>query len=499
MKLRVGRWLLLVVSTVAVYSACAGESNMDKVRPAACAGSWYPADAAELSQMVDKWLDDAEGGGKRKPLALIVPHAGYRFSGPTAAAAFAKLRGHSYERVIVLAFSHRHAGRYHGVDVPKDISAYDTPLGKIEIDKKACAKLLEKSPFVSTPGIGDDEHSLELQLPFLQRVLKEKFELVPLYLGVMDDRDIVAAAQLLAPLIDDKTLLVASTDFTHYGPNFGYTPFADNIPDGVKKLADGASGPICCCDYDGFVDHIVKTKDTICGRGPVKLLLRILSMRGGARGERIVYETSGKILNDWSNTVTYQSFEFTDRPGTLSEEERAELLRIARDTVTAYVSGKDIPKVDKKQLTDKLQADGACFVTLQNNKRLRGCIGNMVAVGPLYEGVINNAVSACRDQRFVNDPVTAKELDGLHIEISYLTPLKEIKNVEEIVVGQHGLFITDQWRRGVLLPQVAYERGWTREQFLEQTCRKAGLPQDAWKRPTAKIESFEAEVFGEPE
>ncbi len=497
MKPWIGR-LLLVVSMVAVNSACAGESKMDKVRPAVCAGSWYPADAAELSQTVDKWLADAQEGGKRKPLAVIVPHAGYRFSGPTAAAAFAKLRGHSYERVIVLAFSHRHAGRYNGVDVPKDVSAYNTPLGKIDIDKKACAQLEGKSPFVSNPGMGDDEHSLELQLPFLQRVLKDKFKLVPLYLGAMDDREMVAAAQLLVPLIDDKTLIVVSTDFTHYGPNYGYTPFTDNIPSGVKRLADGASEPICRCDYDGFVEHLEKTRDTICGRGPVKLLLRILSMRGGARGERIVYETSGRILNDWSNSVTYQAFEFTDRPGALSDKERAALLHLARDTVTAFVKGKDIPKVDEKQLPDKLRADGACFVTLQNNNRLRGCIGNMMAVGPLYEGVISNAVSACRDQRFVNDPVTAKELDDLHIEISYLTPLKEVKKIEEIVVGQHGLFITDQWRRGVLLPQVAYERGWTREQFLEQTCRKAGLPHDAWKSPTAKIESFEAEVFGEP-
>ncbi|UCC28886.1 MAG: AmmeMemoRadiSam system protein A, partial [Phycisphaerales bacterium] len=150
-------------------------------------------------------------------------------------------------------------------------------------------------------------------------------------------------------------------------------------------------------------------------------------------------------------------------------------------------------------LSPLLRADGACFVTLQNHGRLRGCIGNMRADRPLYKAVIDNAVSACRDHRFVNNPVTAAELDQLDVEISYLTPMKRIQNTDEIIVGRHGLLMAVGPRRGVLLPQVAYERGWTRQEFLAQTCRKAGLPPDAWKRPEAEIYSFEAEVFGEQE
>ena len=137
-------------------------------------------------------------------------------------------------------------------------------------------------------------------------------------------------------------------------------------------------------------------------------------------------------------------------------------------------------------------------MTLENRGALRGCIGNMIADGPLYRAAMRNAVSACEDPRFTGNPVTAAEVPELHIEISYLTPMKRVTNTDEIVVGRHGLLISLGRQRGVLLPQVAYERGWTREEFLESTCHKAGLPPDAWKLPQARIDAFEAEVFGEP-
>ena len=167
--------------------------------------------------------------------------------------------------------------------------------------------------------------------------------------------------------------------------------------------------------------------------------------------------------------------------------------------MTAYLNSEKLPEVDADKLSAALRADGACFVTLENHDQLRGCIGNMVADGPLYKAVIRNAVSACRDRRFAHNPVTAAELDQLDIEISYLTPMKRIEKTEEIIVGRYGLMMALGQRRGVLLPQVAARRGWTREEFLAQTCRKASLPADAWKRPEAQIYSFEAEVFGEPE
>ncbi|MCK4342881.1 MAG: AmmeMemoRadiSam system protein B [Phycisphaerae bacterium] len=485
------------MTALAGHAATADEG--EKVRPAYCAGRWYPGEPAALKKEVDDLLARTSPPEmSHKPVAVISPHAGYRYSAPVAASGYACLRGRTYKRVIVLALSHRYAGGYQGVDVPRDLTAYATPLGEVPLDRQVCDRLLASPPFGSHPAVDRGEHSLELQLPFLQRILKE-FTLVPLLVGRMTDRDNVLAAQAIVPLLDEDTLLVASSDFTHFGPNFGYQPFTDDVPEKLRALARQAAKPILACDYDGFVEHLNKTQDTICGHGPIKLMLRILSMKGGALGVRAAYDTSGKISGDWSNSVTYQSFVFSRRPGTLNSAQRAELLRLARQTVTAFLKGEVPPQVDADKLPAAIRNDGGCFVTLENHGQLRGCSGNMVAAGPLYEAVIRNAVSACQDRRFVNNPVTAEELAQLHIEISYLTPMKRVAKPEEIVIGRHGLLISLDWQRGVLLPQMAYERGWTRAEFLAQTCRKAGLPSDAWKQPKAEIYSFEAEVIGEPE
>ena len=469
------------------------------IRPAYCAGTWYPGQASALTKQIDDLVGRADAppiGGQ--PIALIAPHAGYRFSAPVAAAGYACLRGQSYKRVIVLAFSHRYAGSYHGVDVPRDLGAYETPLGQVPVDRRVVGQLLSEPGFVSHAGMDRNEHALELQLPFLQRVVGP-FHLVPMLVGQMSPQDCASAAKAIIRCLDADTLLVASTDFTHFGPNFGYEPFSEDVPNKIRELAEQAAEPLLKCDLDGFLDHLAKTGDTICGRGPVTLLLRILSMQGGAKGTLAAFDTSGRLTGDWTNSVTYQSIVFTRRPTQLDAMERRELLRLARQTITAYLDGRKIPEVDANTLPPSLCADGACFVTLENHGALRGCIGNMVASGPLYQAVIRNAVSACQDSRFVYHPVTADELDKLDIEISYLTPMQRISHTDEIIVGQHGLLMTAGQRRGVLLPQVAYERGWTRQEFLARTCQKAGLPPDAWKWPNAEISSFEAEVFGETE
>ncbi|HVP10123.1 MAG TPA: AmmeMemoRadiSam system protein B [Phycisphaerae bacterium] len=473
------------------------QDRAGSVRPPVCAGTWYPGDRAELAKEVDSLMDKAPPAKvEGKPVAVIAPHAGYRYSAPVAAAGYRCLRGQTYKRVMVMAFSHSEAGSYTGVDVPRDLTAYATPLGQVPIDREVCDDLLKKRVFVSQPGVGGSEHSLELQLPFLQETVKD-FKLVPMLVGRMSDRDYAQASEAIVRWVDDDTLIVASSDCTHFGPNYGYEPFRDDVPTRLRELADAASAAIQKCDFDGFTAHLTKTRDTICGRGPISLLLRILSMQGGAEGVRAAFDTSGNITGDWRNSVTYQSFVFTRRPGKLNEQERAELLRIARATVKEQLSGKKPPDLDADKLPAAIKANGACFVTLENQGDLRGCIGNMVADGPLYKAVIHNAVLACQDPRFVTNPVTMKELDQLHIEISYLTPMQRVKDISEIIIGRHGLLISQGFQRGVLLPQVAYERGWTREEFLTQTCHKAGLPPDAWKSPQSEISSFEAEVFGE--
>jgi AmmeMemoRadiSam system protein B len=469
-----------------------------KVRAPACAGTWYPADAGELAKFLDELLAQAKPPAiDGPPVALICPHAGYRFSAPTAAAAYATVRGHGFKRVIVLAFSHRHANRYHSIEVPGELTAYRTPLGEVPIDRAACARLLGNALFTSNPAVDAGEHSLELQLPILQRTLTD-FKLVPLLIGQLRAAEYAQAAQALLPLVDANTLLVASTDCTHFGPDYGYVPFQEDVPDKLRELAEKAAAPLIRCDFDGFAEHLHKTGDTICGRNPVLLLLRVLSAQGGATGVRAAYDTSGRQLNDYRNSVTYQSFVFTRRSGTLNPTERAELLRLARQTVTATAKGEKLPPVDADKLPPALRADGACFVTLEKTRRpprLHRQHGGRRATA-------RGGRPQCH-QRSPRGPahpaVRPDEVDELHIEISYLTPMKRIGNPNEIVVGRHGLLITLGNDRGGRLPQVAYERGWTRAEFLAQTCRKAGLPPDAWQRPEARLDVFEAEVFGEPE
>lgn len=480
-----------------VPAACAGQDQ--SVRPAYCAGGWYPGDSAELAKLVDKLMAEAKPPEiDGKPIAVISPHAGYRFSAPTAAAAYACLRGHTYNRVIVIAFSHRYAGAYHGIEVPKDMTAYSTPLGDVPIDRKICDSLLSKDVFLSRPGLDRNEHSLELQLPYLQKAVGD-FKLVPLMVGQMTPKEYAAAAEAILPYVDDNTLLVASSDFTHYGIRFDYTPFKAEVRENLHKLADDAAAPILECDFDGFRKHLNKTGDTICGRNTISLLLRILAMRdNSSHAVRTGFDTSGDQTGEWSNSVTYQSFVFTERPGTLGAAERQRLLKLARETVSAKLKGEKLPKVDAESLPPMLKNDGACFVTLENHGRLRGCIGHMVATEPLYQNVKHNAVAATKDYRFVYNPVTAAELGDLHIEISYLTPMKKVEDIDGIIIGRDGLLIQLGGQRGVLLPQVAGRYGWTRDEFLAQVCRKAGLPLDAWKQPGAEIYYFQAEVFGEP-
>ncbi len=495
----------LILGLFIVDAACAQSTSPPsasfeyaEVRPADCAGSWYPRDPDELRDAVDNALvGRASAHLAGTPRAIIAPHAGYRWSAYVSGEAYRYVKGGSYDRVIVLAFSHRLSNSYEGVDVPESLDAYQTPLGFVPIDKEACGQLAKNPLFSHHPGVERGEHSLELQLPFLQRALKT-FKLVPLLVGRMSEPDYVTAAEAILPLVDDKTLLVASSDFTHYGHQFNYVPFADDIKSNLGKLAERAAAPIEKCDYDGFDAHLDETRDTICGRHAIKLLLRILSMRGGADGGCTWFDTSGKMTGDYSNSVTYQSFVFMDRKGKLDTDAQQRLLQLARDTVTAHLTGKPLPAVKPEDLPVSVRADGGCFVTLENHGELRGCIGNTDARDPLYKAVMRNAVLACRDSRFVNHPITAAELPQLHVEISYLTPLERVANPNDIVVGTHGLVIERGRDRGLLLPQVAYSRGWSREEFLNQTCRKARLPMDAWRRPGTTIYSFEAQVFGEP-
>jgi len=495
-----GVFLAMLCGSLQAGSRDGPSKQTGAVRPAWCAGTWYPADPDVLRAQVNEYLQSATVPAlPGRPVALICPHAGLKYSGRIAATAYKTVRGGDYSRVIILAISHRYGGLFRGASILRDVMYYRTPLGLVLVDRQVCDALLEHPLVSSFSAAHAGEHSLEIQLPFLQCVLK-KFRLVPILLGRMELSDYPALARVLSQYVDDRTLLVASSDFTHYGRSYGYVPFKENVPEGLRRLLDGALQPLRLCDFDGFYEHLVKTRDTICGRVPVLLLLKILSMRGGAEGHVLATDFSGRMTGDWSASVTYVAMAFTGRPSRIDDAQRRALLRLARRAARHWLTAGaklQVPDPAALGLSGPSLEKGAAFVTFTNSGRLRGCIGNIVADRPLYQAVIDNAVNALQDPRFVADPITLKELPDLEIEISVLTPMQRVTDLSEVVVGRDGLMVQYDGYRGLLLPQVAARYGWTRLEFLRQTCVKAGLPASAADRFALKIWKFQAEVFSE--
>lgn len=293
------------------------------------AGRFYPGSEKALADQIDTFFSNIrEQVIPGKPLAIISPHAGYNYSGQVAAYGYSAIRKTDFKRVIVLAPSHFMNGkRFRGASI-LNVKNFKTPLGVIEVDQDACNYLLnpsEKNPpnpshkpislFGCYEGAYQGEHSIEAQLPFLQKALKT-FKLVPVLVGVLINDDIDRVADAVRPLIDDKTLVVISSDFTHYGEGYGYVPFKDNIEENIRKLDYGAFEKIISMDFDGLKTYRKNTGINACGIIPIALLLKLLS--ADAQGSILNYNTSGKQSNNFSFSVSYASILFTKPSGTKS-------------------------------------------------------------------------------------------------------------------------------------------------------------------------------------
>ena len=466
-----------------------------QVHPCAGAGRWFPADPDQLGRLVDTCLSGPAPTVARQPVVVIVPHAGYQFSGAAAGKAYATLKGRTYKRVILFGPSHQAAVR--GATVLR-VDAYDTPLGRIPVDIEARDALLKCPVATEQPAAHLREHSVENQLPFLQRVLGP-FKMVEVLISQVTPDERTALADAVRPLLDDSTLVVVSSDFTHYGPNYGYVPFRERVPETLADLNNMAVQEILEVDGPGWDAYVQQTRDTVCGQAGIGLLLKILEPWDDIRGTRLAFDTSGQITGDWANSVTYAAVGFWRAGEGLAAAEQATLLRLARDTVVNFLkTGQPLtPDAAKYDLTPALRSPGAAFVTLKNRGDLRGCIGHIIAVGPLFQSIIDNACHACRDPRFTANPITEQEAPALSVEISVLTPMRRISDPMKVQVGRDGLMIALGRNRGLLLPQVPGEQGWNLEQFLQGICRKAGLLPDAWRDPQAELYRFSAQVFGE--
>ena len=471
---------------------------------------WYTSDANALDRQIEDLFQKAQAQPIDNVIGLILPHAGYAYSGQTAAAGI-KTTNKTYKRIIVMGATHR-LPMEEILSVPR-ATHYQTPLGEIPLDVELIDKLLEYSIFCHVPqaheyGPGGQEHSVQIQLPLLQHRQRD-FKLVPIVAGQCSPETVARAAAILKSLVDGQTLVVASSDFVHYGPNYGYVPFKDNIPEQIKKLDMGAYEYIAQLDGRGFLEYRRRTGATICGSVPVAILLSMQSKP--TEVHFVQYATSGELTGDYTNSVSYLSVAFSGTWGDpsevtpdannteLTEQDKEQLLALARKTMVYALENRRVPEASDLGITPSaaMQSPRAAFVTLKKHAQLRGCIGDIFPQRPLYKSVILNAIHACvNDRRF--PPVSQDECAHITIEISALTAPAPVGSPEEIRIGTDGVVLNKDGHSAVFLPQVAPEQGWDLDQTLTHLSQKAGLPADGWK-DGASFLVFQADVFGENE
>ena len=471
-----------------------------KVRQAGVAGGFYPADPKVLAATIDEMLAHvAEPPITDRILAVVAPHAGYQYSGPVAAYTYAALRGRKFSRVVVIAPSHYESFGFSSV---YEGDAYVTPLGLVHVDKAFARKLASMSSTLRLSSQGHDatsagaEHAIEVQLPWLQRVLGD-FELVPVVMGDQSYESSRALGVALAKLIqsenkDGETLIVASSDLSHFHT------YGDAVTIDRKTLHALEEW-----DYFSMSRNFESRIWEACGGAPIVAAMIAAERMGANQAKVIKYANSGDVTGDHSSVVGYSADVFVkaqgsaaaETPFSLSEQEKSELLALARTSVEHAIN-KDEAYVPTASASDALNRERGAFVTLHESGELRGCIGYTSATKPLYMTVRDTAtLAALKDPRF--KPVSVSELPKLEYEISVLSPLRRVTDIQQIKIGEHGLLMKNGGFEGLLLPQVPVEQKWDRQKFLEQTCVKAGMSAGCWKDEDTDIFLFTAVVFGE--
>ena len=469
---------------------------MDKeIRKSVIAGTWYPGDPATLTGDIRNYLNKVPAQTVGGPVVgLVSPHAGYVYSGQIAAHGYRLIEGQRYDAVVVIGPSHR--ALFHGASVWAS-GGFETPLGIVPVDRELAGAILEVDPVLNSdrkPHAA--EHSVEIQLPFLQVVLGS-FSFVPIVMGTQDYRTCEVVAEAIFRAAKGKNVLVVgSSDLSHF-----------HTYEQAKRLDQVVVDLMQKRDYRGLCRELEDGTCEACGGGPMVTAM-LCAEKAGARGVKVLqYANSGDVTGDRRQVVGYLSAAFfKENPGEkgiekkkvgadmgLTDDEKQALLRIARASIEAELEGKKPPATKRLGI---LEEKRGAFVSLKKRGHLRGCIGFIEAKTPLAKTVEEMSIAAAvRDPRF--PPLRKGELKDVQLEISVLTPLRRISDVAEIEVGTHGLYIRKGGRAGLLLPQVATEYGWDRGTFLKETCRKAGLGPDAWRDPETEIYLFSADVFGE--
>jgi len=493
------------------------KTNQSKpLREPAVAGSFYPDNPQELDELINNFLNQSKTSQEKaisqkkttsseeKLQTLIVPHAGLNYSGQTAAAGFKQIQGKNYSRIILLGASHRFSFNHAAVF---NQGSWQTPLGQTKIDEDLAKKLIdEKKKIIPDLKNHQEEHSLEVELVFLQKVLAD-FQIVPILLSQADDQLINDLAAKISENLDEKTLLVVSSDLSHYPP---YQIANETDKQIIEAILSNKQE-----DFKRTVNQIEsqnypQLETAACAKKAIEVALKVAELKK-IKFREIKYENSGDVTGDKNRVVGYAALggwgeketeieikasNLKSQPAKpLDSQSQKEALLIVRQTLEKYLENREIPNLIPK--SKNLQQSLGAFVTLRNNGSLRGCIGEFEPEEPLFKVIQRMAINAAtKDSRFL--PVSLKELKGITVEISVLTPKKKIKDWQKIQLGKHGVVIQKSYQGGTFLPQVAEETGWDLEEFLNQLCQqKAGLPKNCYQDPKTNLYTFEAQVFEE--
>jgi len=483
---KAANYIFIIIMAIISDSCKAGSEN-NVVRPMAVAGSFYPAERDTLEEWFGEYFRDAPAKGEDIK-AIIVPHAGYIFSGSTAACAVGEIdRSKHYDHIFLLGPSHRVS--IDGASIPSVYDSYDSPFGEIAVDKTLCNELIEKHRcFTYNPAAHDKEHCIEVQLPLLKYWFDDMPPIVPIIIGTENYATLKDIAAALKPYFDGNNLFVISSDFSHY-PSYDDAMKADKTTgDAIMtgKTADFIDA-IHANDAKGYRNLATSA----CGQSAIAVML--MMMEGSTCSIRhLKYCNSGDSeYSDKDRVVGYHAFVVETGFG-LSDADKKQLLSIARHSIEAnFGKGDDFKPV----LNDTLKRRCGAFVTLRIDGELRGCIGHIGEDIPLHETVGRMArAAAFEDPRF--DPLVERELKDIEIEISVLTPMKRIHSIDEFVLHRDGIYIRKGWRSGTFLPQVADEVAWDETEFVSHCSQdKAGLGWDGWK--DAELYTYQAIIFHE--
>ena len=483
---------------MATLSSSFADSNIKEPN---VSGSFYASDPKKLSQQIEAFVNEASVPLADQHIEMIIsPHAGYIYSGPVAGYSYKAVRQNKYKTVVIIAPSHFFP--FDGVSIWTK-GGFKTPLGTVEVDQGFAEQLIPMNEhFYFDPKVYEREHSLEVQIPFLQKSYGQ-FKIVPIIMGQPNYSVCAALAMALKQLIGERTdvLIVVSTDMSHYHDDAFAREMDSRTIEAVGNLDSKAIWTNC---------HLGKME--MCGFVPVTTAL-IYAQEKNLQAHVLRYANSGDVTGDKSRVVGYLSVAFSsagsdrrsrenagagiqeDTPA-LTTVQKKRLIQIARETIDEYVKTGRV--LDVQETDSRLMQEEGSFVTIHKKGQLRGCIGRIIGQGPLYKTVRDMAIAAAsQDPRF--NPVSKDELKEIDVEVSVLSKPRRITDVNEIKMGTHGVIVSRGiFNQGVFLPQVATETGWTRDQFLSNLCaQKADLPPDAWKDPQTKIEIFSANVFSE--